>query len=278
MKHLIVIFGGNEIASVTAISLFRSGFAPVLIILENELYLRHNLCFGEALFYEKNQIEDITAELLAPEKLVGNQSLSFPEQLKQAITFTIHDRKIPVINEIPLKEVFDILQPIAIVDLQMHPLEIDLPENIPIVGVYPDRQPGKNCQMAVESRLIHRLGEIYQPGDVLPADSQIDHHFFKNPLVTCPTPLEGIWMSIKTIGDRIRFNEALGKVNDIEIRSPYEGQIWGIAHSGKLVPAKQPIALIYQGPPTENFREFGFQHRAIARGILEAISRLMNTG
>lgn len=69
----------------------------------------------------------------------------------------------------------------------------------------------------------------------------------------------------------MRYNEALGKVNDIEIRSPYDGQIWGICHSGRFMPARSRVAQIYQGPASDAYRDLGFREKAIARAMLEAV-------
>ncbi|NIU88057.1 MAG: hypothetical protein GWN56_12500, partial [Nitrosopumilaceae archaeon] len=144
------------------------------------------------------------------------------------------------------------------------------------LGCYPYHIPGKDCNVAIETRLNYRLGQIYYPETQNISEEKADLHCFKNPFEYCTIPIEGVWIALKEIGEIVKYNEGLGKIDEVEIRSPYVGQIWGIAHSGKIYPPKTPIAQIYTGPATENFRYFSFRENAIAGGVLEAILKILD--
>ena len=53
--------------------------------------------------------------------------------------------------------------------------------------------------------------------------------------------------------------------------APQDGQMWGLAHRGRFIPAKGNLALIYQGKPGEQYRHLGFRENAVAGGILQAM-------
>jgi len=97
-----------------------------------------------------------------------------------------------------------------------------------VIGLHPFHQPGVECHLAVESRLNYFLGRVISTGIHLPEEFS-PGDFFKDPFAHCQTPVEGLWLSLKAIGDGIRYNEAIGKINEIEIRSPHDGQLWGLA-------------------------------------------------
>lgn len=276
IENSILIYGGGEIASAIAIKLFRSGLNPLLYVKENEIFLRHNLCLGDAIYQNQKIIEDITATTIPEDLLNIDNNNSYGEKVGNAIQYLIKDRKIPILHQISFDEAVEISKTKIIINtLSENPSQHNL-DNSQVIGFYPYHSPGKDCHFAIETRLNYRLGEIYTPETQNIPEERDEHYFFKNPFEFCTTPIEGVWVAHKSIGENIKYNESLGKMNEIEIKSPYDGQIWGIVHSGKFYAAKTPIAKIYTALPTENYRYYGFQENAIAGGMLETVMRLMN--
>lgn len=272
-SKLIGICGGGEIASAAAIRLFKCGFDVVMFADREENLLRYHLCLGDALFLGQKTVEDIAAAILPEDVLAEQQEKSFADPLLGGIQYLLKDRKIPVLEGAEFERMAPLLAPRAIVNAQAAP-EAPIPVSIDhaplVIGLHPFHQPGVQCHFAVESRLNYFLGRVISAGIHLPEESS-PGDFFKDPFAHCQTPMEGLWLSLKAIGDAIRYNEAIGKINDIEIRSPHDGQLWGLAHSGRFLPAKSPVALIYQGKASERYRYLSFRENAIAGGILQAV-------
>jgi xanthine dehydrogenase accessory factor len=273
----IFIYGGNEIASAIALKLFNSRVNVVLYVTADEAFLRHNLCFGDAIFQNQKTIENVTAVTIPEDLMASTNNNSLLEKVKDATDYIIKDRKIPVLNQISLDEALEAITPKIVV----HTMPTDAPgmeleSEAHVIGLYPDHSPGKDCHFAIETRLNYRLGEIYNPEtrDISAIKSEL--HFLKDPFSLCPAPIEGVWVALKEIGEEIKYYDPLGKINDIEIRSPYDGQIWGIVHSGKYYAAKSTIAKIHTGLPSENYRYFSFRENAIAGGVLEAVLKILN--
>jgi hypothetical protein len=268
----ILIFGGNEFSSAIAISLFNCGFRPILSLENDEIYLQHHLCFGDTIHHGGKIISGVESSILSEDLLSKFNETNFSAQQISAIEYLKNDKKLPVINQINFNDVVELVQPNIIVMTGAKNKEnIAMDKAKLVIGLYPEYIPREDCHFAIESRLNYCIGMKYSSKSDIYNKHDTDTHFFKNPFSECYTPIEGIWISLKEIGQKISYNEPLGKVNDIEIRSPYDGQIWGLSHSGKFVAQKSPVALIYEALPTIDYREFSFRDRIIAGSALELI-------
>lgn len=270
---LIGICGGGEIASAAAIRLFKCGYPVVMFAGREENLLRYHLCLGEALFLGQKTVEDVTATILSEELLAEQQEKSLDGPLAGGIRYLLKDRKIPVLEAVEFEQTIPLLSLQALVNAQpasRAPIAVSIDHAPLVIGLHPFHQPGVQCHFAVESRLNYFLGRVISTGIHLPEESS-PGDFFKDPFAYCQTPVEGLWLSLKAIGDAIRYNEAIGKINGIEIRSPHEGQLWGLAHSGRFLSAKSPVALIYRGKANERYRYLSFRENAIAGGIVQAV-------
>ena len=276
-ENTILIYGGDETASAIALKLFNSILNVVMYVSADEVFLRHNLCFGDAISQNQKAIGNVTSVTIPEDLMASDNNNSFWEKIRGATQHIIKDRKIPVLHEIAIAEALKAISPKIIINtLQPDALKLALEDITYVIGFYPHHSPGKDCHLAIETRLNYRLGEIYNPETQDTSDSKSELLFLKDPFAICSTPIEGVWVALKEIGEKVKYNDPLGKINDIEIRSPYDGQIWGIVHSGRYYAAKSSIAKIYTGLPSENYRYFSFRENAIAGGALEAVFKMLN--
>lgn len=267
----ILICGGNEIASATAVKLQNCGFDVLVAASEDENLLRYHLCLGDTLIQGQKMLENATATVL-PEDLLGDPRQKNPaEKFLRAICFAFQDRSIPVISLADLSLALSAFAPQIIVTFYSpHLAPVSIDDAPLVVGIFPSHTPGTDCHVAVETRLSFHLGRVYSPSTNIPEDDS-EKIFFKNPFAYCQSPLGGVWLALKSIGEQVRYNEPLGRVNDIEIRSPHDGQVWGLTHSGKIIEPHCQIALIYLGSPGDHYRHLGFRENCIAGGMLEAV-------
>ena len=269
-NNVVYICGGNEIASATAVRLHNSGFEIVCVVNENENNLRYHLCIGDAIFQGQKILENVTAATI-DESLWGiTEGEDRPSKIHQALQYLLKDRKIAVIPQADLAFAMDALPPDVIVNFYSEnysPITID--DAHLVIGAFPLHQPGTNCHIAVETRETYHIGRYYTPNCHIP--EAINDPFFKQPFDWCKSPIGGVWVSLKNIGDMVHYNEAIGRVDSIEIRSPFDGQIWGLTHSGKIIEARAAVAQIFQHTPSDAFRYFGYREQAISGGVLEAL-------
>lgn len=266
---MICIIGVNEVATAAAISCYHSGRKVWLYSRDGDLPLRYHVTFAEALHQDAKTVENVTASLIPPE-LLSEQSGTPAERLAAATRYLWQDRKLPLLYQVDFETAREALQPEVIIDAGPGEPVSRIDQAPLVIGLHPRHRAGEHCHLTVAGELNYHLGRICRPGDELPPPAP-DTHFFNDPFAYCQIPLEGLWVALKSPGDTVRYNEALGKVNDIEIRSPYDGQIWGICPSGRFLPARSKVAQIYQGPAGDAYRDLGFREKAIARAMLEAV-------
>ncbi len=271
---LVVVLGGGEFASAIAAYLWNAG-VPVGIMLDGvETHLRRSICFSEALLLGKKQIGDVSAQSVLPEHLAANRRASLLEQYQLAIRDLILDRKIPVWNGRDTVGLLPVLEPAVLVNtLPNTSLEVPRDSAALLIGLLPFHSPERDCHLAVETRLNYHLGEIALKEP--PERPVHDLKFFRKNFDTIAAPLEGLFVTYKEIGEEIHRNEPIGTINEIEIRSPYEGQIWGLLHSGRFVRAHQELALVFEGEVSNLYAGFGFAHRAVAGAVLAEVLRFL---
>lgn len=269
---LVLILGGGENASAIALYLRQSNIKTAMVVTDSEAYLRRSICFNEAAYTGKKVVENTVAILVSPEKITEQKGTNFREKWQKAVFYHIQNREIPVFLKQDLPDFMEVLQPDIVVNtLSTSQIEV-LPESVNLlIGMLPLHQPGQKCHVAIETRKNYQLGKQFIKETKL--GQEFNYHLFKNPFSQIFSPLEGVFVGDKNIGERIKQNESIGRINDIEIRSPYHGQIWGLYYSGKMVKLKQPLALIYDGPAGEQYSEFDFAHRAVAGAVLKEVVR-----
>lgn len=271
-ERSVLVIGGGEFGSAIAWYLHQAQFPVSLVFRPGEMHLRRPICFGEAAFTGRKTIDGVSAVLISPENLEQTDAETLTEQWERAILFQQKNRVIPAWLESDFKDFLSVLHPGAIILSEPEiPAELDLNSAELVIGLFPHHQPGRDCHLSVETRQNYFLGTVYS--ETPPGRSSLDRHFFHNPFEEITAPLEGLFVSGKNIGGKVRQNEPVGTINNIEIRSPYDGQIWGIYHSGKMIPAKQTLALVYTGAGRDEFAHFGFQHRAVGGAVLRELFR-----
>ena len=270
MNPLTIIYGGGEFASCIASYLFQAGLPVAMVVNPRQVYLRHPVCLGQALTLGHKRVGEVEARAVSPETLEMRNAASWEEKWKQAVWFLIHDRAIPLWSLDDFPQFTEVLSPGFLVASEVVPSMEDWVKEVPVsIGLHPPVSEDSGFSFLVETGWNYHLGRAFRETP-LPATVQ-DFHFFKKPFVNVPSPIAGTFLAIKKIGESIRVNEPIGTVEGIEIRSPYEGQIWGLFPSGRIVSAKAVLALIFQGKGKEEYSHFGFDHRAVAGTVLRII-------
>ncbi|GAB4327047.1 MAG: hypothetical protein Kow0037_00320 [Calditrichia bacterium] len=273
-QPLTLIWGVNELSSSIAATFLQAGLPVGMLCTEVPRSLKTAINFAEAFHHGRWTIDGVTAALIEPEEIASEEN-SLPELWRKAVIRAIRDKVIPLWTLDDFPQCWEQLEPTVIIFT-----EPTLPGSDPIslaphtVGMAPLHQPGRDCRITVETRLRYHLGQVYH--EAAPNIPERDPHFFKDPFTTVKTPIEGLFIAYKELGDEVHLNEPLGTINQIEIRSPEDGQVWGLFHSGKMIQAGQPLAKIFLGKSRDEFRRFGFFHQAVAGVCLREYLRFIN--
>ncbi len=269
-SRAVVVIGGNLFGSAITLSLNRAGIETILVLDPAEADLRRNLCFSDVISTGRKEIQQVSAVLVDEEHLAENTGEAFSQAWKKTIGFYLDNRSVPVFFHTEFPDFIDVLHPEVIVGTQERiTVELASDSATLVIGLYPNYQVNSGCKFLVETRLNYFVGHIFQEDPV--ENIETDHRFFRQPFQKVHTPLEGVFTTQKNIGDPVTAGEPVGTIQDIEIRSPYEGQIWGILHSGRFIQPKQAIALIYEGAPHPGFQYFDFGQLAVAGSVLREV-------
>ncbi len=271
-SRLVAVLGGGEFGSAVTLWLFKAGLPVVMIVRPSEMHLRRNVCMAEAIFSGTQQIGDVTASLIDENILMNFEDSDYARRMRKAVHFHIQTRHVPVIILEELPEFVSILEPQTVVQTDKEPFPGITLDSAPLVmGLHPWHRVQQDCHIAVESRMNFQMGEIIISPPERDERPDLDFHYFRQPWQTVKSPLGGVFLSLKNIGDEIHMNEPIAKIEDIEIRSPFDGQIWGLFHSGKIISAGNPFVLICQEMPSEDYKSFGFIHKLVAGSVLREI-------
>ncbi|MFZ0390388.1 MAG: hypothetical protein WAN36_07995 [Calditrichia bacterium] len=265
-ENIIIVQGGGEPGSAIASYLFQAGL-PVLIVLQNKFEgLRHPVCFSEAHLRGSKQIGAVKAVSLSAGDLLEHQSSDNDPPVFSAIQKLLLNRELPVLN----KDEYAGLRIVPEILIQSLPEASQMENAEMVIGLYPWHLPGKDCHLAVSIQNDFSMGRVYQQPP-LPAKGMQALPVFNKPLQTVKSPIEGPFQSLREIGEKINPGESLGTVAGIEIRSPFRGQLWGLAHSGQLIASGQHMALISERLMTDQFHHFDPDHLLIAGAVLKTV-------
>ncbi len=259
----ICIAGSNDIATATAVRLYRSGFPVILFTTPHPLDIHHKRTFSGAVFSGRKSVLQVTAVTFAGSIEQGD--ISEELTVEEFVQFTHSNRRIPV------------LMPGDLTRLDANTIEYLFVADAELSALLPESLQSQPVQIALEGETEARYG-VYASG---PCRGQVNYAFLEgdcsaeradhNKTETVRAPLEGVFTSQHSAGDLVHEKQELGRINEIPILSPATGLINGLLNSGALIPAGTVFAEITSAGSTISARHLPEEAFAIAGGVLEAI-------
>lgn len=214
----VVIRGGGDLATGVAEVLYQSGFKILILDIEKPSSIRRSVCFSEAIYDGIIQVENIIC------KKVENKN-DIEKCWNEKIIPIMVDEKGEIIKKIKPNVVVDSI--IAKKNLgttkEMAPITIALGDGF---------EAGKDVDIVVETMRGHNLGRVITsgramkntgiPGEIKGVSKDRVIYSLAN----------GIFSSVKKIGDTVQKDEIIGYVGDVEIRGKISGVLRGIIREG----------------------------------------------
>jgi hypothetical protein len=257
-KTKIFIIGAGDKGTAAAIRIFKSGFRPILAERNNPTDLHFFRNLSDVVYLGEKTIEDVRCRLYNP----IDDDQSFADQLNTGR----QDRIIPMIK---IESYSDLAfyKPDILVDCR-GTIEKDDAQDWSgyscVIRIGSTFKVGRDGHFVIGSA-DDELGRVYR----LPTDLKADlpeNKYLSN------APLEGVFVSHKTIGDRVSEREKICTLNEISILAPRNGIITGLLHSGHFIRRRQPIFEIKpESVKAKVSKQIPVSSVAIAGGILEAI-------
>lgn len=223
----VVIRGGGDLATGVAEVLYQSGFKILILDIEKPSSIRRSVCFSEAIYDGIIQVENIIC------KKVENEN-EIEKCWSEKIIPIMVDEKGEIIKKIKPDVVVDSI--IAKKNLgttkEMAPITIALGDGF---------EAGKDVDIVVETMRGHNLGRVITSGRAMkntgiPGEIK---GISKDRVIY--SLANGIFSSVKKIGDTVQKDEIIGYVGDVEIRGKISGVLRGIIREGYEVTENMKI-------------------------------------
>lgn len=223
----VVIRGGGDLATGVAEVLYQSGFKILILDIEKPSSIRRSVCFSEAIYDGIIQVENIIC------KKVENEN-EIEKCWNEKIIPIMVDEKGDIIKKIKPDVVVDSI--IAKKNLgttkDMAPITIALGDGF---------EAGKDVDVVIETMRGHNLGRIITSGRAMKNTGIPGEIKGVSKDRVIYSKANGIFSSVKKIGDTVQKDEIIGYVGDVEIRGKISGVLRGIIREGYEVTENMKI-------------------------------------
>lgn len=253
---LVVIRGGGDLATGTALRLYRAGMEVVVCETAVPTSIRRTVCFSEAVRLGETEVEGVTARLAALADL--------PDLLGRGI--------VPVLAD-PEGACIPALAPDAVVDaiIAKRNLGTHMDMAPVVVAAGPGFTAGVDCHAVVETMRGHYLGRVIYDGAALPntdVPGLIGGYAGERVL---RAPADGVFRGVKRIGDHVRAGEAAGYVDGAPMVCTIDGVLRGLLADGVPVRRGMKSGDVDPRCAPEHCLCASDKALAVGGGVLEAI-------
>jgi len=257
---LTVIKGAGDLASGTALRLWRCGIKIVMTELIQPTAIRRAVCFSEAVRLGRTVVEGIAAD----------RASSAAEALE-----ILKNGRIPVLAD-PAADCIRELRPDVVVDaiLAKRNTGTRIGDAPCVIGVGPGFTAGLDCHAVVETKRGHWLGRVLLEGSAAP-DTGIPGNvggYTKERVLR--TPRAGVFHPLLDIGARVEAGDIAAAVDGEPVVCGIGGILRGILPDGYTVPEGMKCGDV--DPRCERNHCYTVSDKALAvgGGVLEAILSL----
>lgn len=253
---LVVIRGGGDLATGTALRLYRAGMEVVVCETAVPTSIRRTVCFSEAVRLGETEVEGVTARLAALADL--------PDLLERGI--------VPVLAD-PEGACIPALAPDAVVDAIIAKRNLGTRMDMApvVVAAGPGFTAGLDCHAVVETMRGHYLGRVIYDGAALPntdVPGLIGGYAGERVL---RAPADGVFRGVKRIGDHVRAGEAAGYVDGAPMVCTIDGVLRGLLADGVPVRRGMKSGDVDPRCAPEHCLCASDKALAVGGGVLEAI-------
>lgn len=256
--EVVIVKSGGDIASGVIQKLHRTGFRVLVLEIENPTSIRRTVCFSEAIYNGKMEIEGITSVLV--------------KNVVEIYHAWANDF-VPVIVD-PKGTYIEKFKPIAVVDSIIAKKNTGTYKDLaPItIGIGPGFEAGKDVSVVIESNRGHNIGRLIFEGTAEPNTDMPGNIAGYTTERVLHSPDDGIISLEREIGDVVKKGDVIAYVNSQSIKAELDGIIRGLIREGTYVTKGLKIGDV--DPRIEQLKNcytISDKARAIGGSVLEAI-------
>lgn len=261
-SKLVIVRGAGDIATGIIYVLKKFSYNVVALDIDKPSVIRRTVSLADAMYNGTSKVEG----------LVGIRCDSLGD-----IYNTIERGQIPIVND-PEGEYIRLIRPDIVVDsiLAKKNLGTNIDMANIVIGVGPGFMANFHVHAVVESNRGHYLGRVIYDGEAQSntgIPSEIGGYSLERVI---KSSCEGYVKNILKIGDKVKKDDVIAMIGDVEVVATIDGILRGLIKDGYYVPINFKIADIDPICNVNHCYSITDKARLIGFGVLEAIHELEN--
>ena len=254
---LILVKGAGDLATGTAVRLYRAGFQVVMTDVAQPTAVRRTVAFSQCLYDGQTTVEGITAR---------------KAENRDQVRDILAAGEIPVLVD-PQASILPQLPFMAVVDaiLAKKNLGTTISDAPIVLALGPGFTAGADCHGVIETKRGHDLGRLILEGAAIPNTGVPGDVGGYTTERIIRAPADGPFEPVAQIGQQVNLGDVVAKVNGIPVTAQLTGIVRGMLPAGIPVTAGMKSGDIDPRCEVRHCFTVSDKARAIGGGVLEGI-------
>ncbi|HJB81380.1 selenium-dependent molybdenum cofactor biosynthesis protein YqeB [uncultured Flavonifractor sp.] len=254
---LILVKGAGDLATGTAVRLYRAGFQVVMTDVAQPTAVRRTVAFSQCIYDGQTTVEGITAR---------------KAENRDQVRDILAAGEIPVLVD-PQASILPQLPFMAVVDaiLAKKNLGTTISDAPIVLALGPGFTAGVDCHGVIETKRGHDLGRLILEGAAIPNTGVPGDVGGYTTERIIRAPADGPFEPVAQIGQQVNLGDVVAKVNGIPVTAQLTGIVRGMLPAGIPVTAGMKSGDIDPRCEVRHCFTVSDKARAIGGGVLEGI-------
>ena len=254
---LILVKGAGDLATGTAVRLYRAGFQVVMTDIAQPTAVRRTVAFSQCIYDGQTTVEGITARKAENRDQVR-------DILAAGEIPVLVDPQAAILAQLPFMVVVDAI-------LAKKNLGTTISDAPIVLALGPGFTAGTDCHGVIETKRGHDLGRLILEGTAIPNTGVPGDvgGYTKERIIR--SPADGPFEPVAQIGQQVNLGDVVAKVNGIPVTAQLTGIVRGMLPAGIPVTAGMKSGDIDPRCEVRHCFTVSDKARAIGGGVLEGI-------
>ena len=254
---LILVKGAGDLATGTAVRLYRAGFQVVMTDIAQPTAVRRTVAFSQCIYDGQTTVEGITARKAENRDQVR-------DILAAGEIPVLVDPQAAILAQLPFMVVVDAI-------LAKKNLGTTISDAPIVLALGPGFTAGTDCHGVIETKRGHDLGRLILEGTAIPNTGVPGDvgGYTKERIIRAPA--DGPFEPVAQIGQQVNLGDVVAKVNGIPVTAQLTGIVRGMLPAGIPVTAGMKSGDIDPRCEVRHCFTVSDKARAIGGGVLEGI-------
>ena len=254
---LILVKGAGDLATGTAVRLYRAGFQVVMTDIAQPTAVRRTVAFSQCIYDGQTTVEGITARKAENRDQVR-------DILAAGEIPVLVDPQAAILAQLPFMVVVDAI-------LAKKNLGTTISDAPIVLALGPGFTAGTDCHGVIETKRGHDLGRLILEGSAIPNTGVPGDvgGYTKERIIR--SPAGGPFEPVAQIGQQVNLGDVVAKVNGIPVTAQLTGIVRGMLPAGIPVTAGMKAGDIDPRCEVRHCFTVSDKARAIGGGVLEGL-------